>query len=242
MGPSSSSADRAKPPGVSDQCFQKILDAETLQQTSSQMCPDTEQTLFLSVQDWGADEGSPSTHLLLDERPFNKTFDGWLNAKKRTLEFRFKIPPDYPSNRAKAPAYIQNFLSSEDLLGITTIYIGPEAVRTCMDILKKARSRRPQWSEPISMYDAQLFWMKRSPHSPSIYIKMVVDSWETCILVVNENTPEYKNEFGSDVVSQSTLPVSWYDGPVLTPASTNSSRSLPSLCDSSSGLHGGDCS
>lgn len=169
---------------------------------------------------------SPPSTCCLDERLFSKPFDGWLNAKQRTLEFRFKIPADYPGHRASIPAYVKSLLSDRDLLGITTLYIGSGPVKQCTDILKKARSRRPQWSEPVSLYNAQFFWMKRSPRSPSIYVKMVVDSDEICMLVVSENSPAYRNEFGSDVVCpRKPLPCC-----VLTPTSTNSSKSSPSLC------------
>lgn len=233
MGPSPSTIDQEKAQEVSDERFKRLLDAETLQKTFSQTSQGTEQTVFLGVHGWHTEE--PSIYLMLDERPCNKLFDGWLNAKETALEFRFKIAADYPDSRARIPAYIEGLLSNKDLLGISTLYIGPDPVKQCMDVLKKARSRRPRWSEPISLYNAQFSWMKRSPQSPSLYLKMAADSDEVCILIVNENTPVYKNEFGSDVVSR-RAPTCAVEANT---SSTNSSKSLPSLCGSSCGLPGG---
>ncbi|RMJ22164.1 hypothetical protein PHISP_06961, partial [Aspergillus sp. HF37] len=232
MGPSPSTIDQEEAQEVSDERFKRLLDAETLQKTFSQISHGTEQTVFLGVHGWHTEE--PSIYLMLDERPCNKPFDGWLDAKETALEFRFKIAADYPDSRARIPAYIESLLSNKDLLGISTLYIGPDPVRQCMDVLKKARSRRPRWSEPISLYNAQFSWMKRSPQSPSIYLKTVADSDEVCILIVNENTPVYKNEFGSDVhkfIQVVALPLriklraAWWKGQLDKHTANNAARS-----------------
>lgn len=198
MGSGTSS--RKQPRGLisSDECFKRIIDAETLQQTGPYTDQDTDQAMSLTVNDWHSD--SPSTYLMLDERPSTTEFEGWLNARDRTVEFQFIVPANYPGRRSNIGPYIQKLLENEDFLGIAAIYLGADAVQQCIDTLRRARRRRPQWSEPITMYGAQFFWMKRGPDSPMVYIKTVVDADETCILTVNETNPDYKDEAGGDAV------------------------------------------
>lgn len=192
----------AKTQGPSDECFKKLIDEETLEQIGPGADEGPEQTMSLTVYGWHSDQ--PPIYLMLDERPSETDFDGWLNARERTLEFQFTVPTDYPGRRSNFGTNIQKLLLNDNLLGINSMYTGPEAVNNCIEGLKRSRSRRPQWSDPVSLYGAQFTWMKRSPTSPFVYFRMTVDASETCILNVNERSPNYKDETTGDVVSHAT--------------------------------------
>ncbi|RJE25274.1 hypothetical protein PHISCL_02363 [Aspergillus sclerotialis] len=197
MGPTKSLPGMKEGQGPSDEHFKKLIDAETLEQTGPFPYQGPEVTMSLTVYDWHSDE--PSIYLMLDETPSETDFEGWLNTRERTLEFQFTVPTDYPGRRWSFGSNIQRLLSNRDLLGIGSMYIGSEAVKDCLDELKRSRTRRPQWSEPVSLYGAQFSWMKRSPASPLVYFKVVVDPSETCIFNVNETNQQYKDDIAGDV-------------------------------------------
>ena len=198
MGPGTSSRSRNGGQGPSDETFKRLIEAETLLKMGPAADPDMEQPMTLSVRDWRTT--TPSIELLVDERPADTDFAAWLHTRQLSLEFMFKIPAGYPGRRSRFRHYITKLMFDEDVLGITSIYYWPSGMQKCMDTLNRARKRRPKWSEPMTLYGAQFFWMKRSPTSPIVYIKIVVDDDETCILGVNESDPEYKNEAGADPV------------------------------------------
>ena len=191
-----------KAQGPSDEHFKKLIDAETLQQTGRAADQGREKSMSLTIYDWNSD--SPSINLMLDETPSETDFEGWVNSRDRTLEFQFTVPADYPGHKPKFGSNIQRILSKDKIFGIGSMYIGSEAVKNCMEEMKRSRTRRPQWSEPVTLYGAQFSWMKRSPTSPLVYFKMTVDASETCILNVNEANQEYKDEAAADVVSYAT--------------------------------------
>lgn len=179
-----------------------FLDAKTHHQTSSFLDPNTEQSLYLKVEDWFKDE--PAFYWMIDEKPSSSSFVGLSIPRDQTLEFQFKVPAGF-ADRASIPIHIRTLLSDQRRLGITTIYYGAETVRKCLDILMKASSDRPNWSpnwsEPVLMYGAEFTWMKRSPESPAVYFKAIADENEICVLAVKEESPAYKAEFESDPVS-----------------------------------------
>lgn len=181
------------------------MEAETLHKMGPGAELDAEQPMTLSVRDWQTVR--PSLELLIDERPADIDFAAWLHTRHHSLEFIFKIPAGYPGRRSSFGHYISRLMFEEDVFGITGIYYWTSGVQKCMDTLNRARKRRPKWSDPMSIYGAQFFWMKRSPTSPMVYIKIEVEDDETCILSVNENDPEYRNEAGADPVGLNDFPL-----------------------------------
>lgn len=195
--------------------FSRLLEEEVRQAIDIRGHPSPEQTLSLLIYDWQSCE--PQVQLVLDDRPFSGPFEDIFDEKEESLEIRFRLSDGYHNSISSLKTDIEEALTGQNFLGATTMHTGAIAVRKCMDDLRRARKRRPQWSDPRTIFNAEYRFMRRSTESRSLYFKTVVDEEERSVIIVNESSSVFKDEMGCDVVSPNAIPLACLPGSVGSP-------------------------